>query len=148
MHDQRPAFRVVTVPDPRPCHARRNSKSFGCVMKGTHELANRTQLVRPCERPPTIGQERFSFEERQDLTAAFVNAKEPRRSLEADALEMFEQRVHGGRPGVQRATHGVADTHDALIDFAPLQRDFLVGHPASLPTPPAADGSARSLRET
>ncbi len=112
-------------------------------MKGTHELANRTQLVRPWQRPRTIAQARFSFEEREDFTAAFVNAKEPRRSLEADALEMLEQRVHGGRPGVQRATHGVADTYDALIDLAPFQPDFLVGHPASLPAQPAADRPAR-----
>lgn len=64
-------------------------------------LAEPEPVARRCE----------AVDERQDLPAAFVHSKKPRRAAEPAALEVGQQPVNPARAGVKRPAYGVADAH-------------------------------------
>ena len=60
-----------------------------------------------------------------------IEPEEARRTGEDDGFEMDQQRVHGRRRALGRATDSVADANDGAGDAATSQRD-LVHEPAHL----------------
>jgi hypothetical protein len=73
-------------------------------------------------------------DEREDLAASVVGAQRPGRALEADGVQMGEQRVHRRRPGPGRAPHGVAHADHAAAHVAAAQRYLGAWHWKLLPT--------------
>jgi hypothetical protein len=94
-------------------------------MKPTDQLGGCDQhlVVVPAE----VGRN-FALDIRERVSALVVSAEKPRRSVEADRGQMFEQYV--GEFGCQprRAPHRLSDAHDPRRDAPAFKRDFGVAH--------------------
>jgi hypothetical protein len=66
------------------------------------------------EPEPVVGR-REALDERQDLAALLVDAQEPRRTVEAAALEVQEQPVNPVGAGLERPPHSGTDTHHPWV---------------------------------
>ncbi|NDO89560.1 hypothetical protein [Cellulosimicrobium composti] len=81
-----------------------------------HVLRRRPRV----RRPPA----HLAGQERHDLPAVVVDPEEPRRALEARALEMQQVRLDGGAVRPTGAADGAAPADDAVRDVTPEQRDL------------------------
>jgi hypothetical protein len=91
-----------------------------------------TDQLRGCDQhlvlvPAELGQN-LALDIGQDISALVVSAEKPRRSVEADRGQMFEQRVDEFGRQPRRAPHGLSHAHDRRRNAPALKRDFGVAH--------------------
>ena len=99
------------------------------------------------------GRERWeadiSFDEAEDAPTVLVGPEYPRRSAEADGLEMFEEVIHRLGERAMRAANGVTDANHAAARSHPSGKDDLGfrRHPANANSVPNLPITNRSWRD-
>lgn len=109
----------------------RQRRARGRIVEAANERSgsDRTLVGQPNRRP----RNHRSRDVAEDLAALVVDPPQPRRTVEADGLEVPEDRVDVPRPRVERASDGIGDAHDPLGLAATLEGDLGgSAHPATV----------------
>jgi len=111
-----------------PLRAGRRGEPGHGVVEVADEAGRTAKLAAAVQLTETAGPGDHAGDEGQDIASPFVDAERAGRAVEADRVEMGEQRVHGWRPGPGRPPVDVAHADDPAAHVAAAQRYLSAWH--------------------